>query len=441
MKTLLASLLLMNISFWSDAIANPVTFNEVWKQVLEQSPEVTAQIHQSKASQLSLSRARMHWLPELAVKAQAYSTNDSASNFFGNLSQRSVQSQDFTPGTLNAPGLHSFQNITLGIDLPLFEGGRKNELVKAGSAEFDASVVMIELKKRELFAETLTRYARLVTDQNTKSKLITLKNQIQEILSRYTIGDESNPVGYSGVLGLQGLSNRIDAEALSIDASQKSNQTLLAEEAAITAETLVPSEADIKTIVFSNLKKLDSPLVPNTQSIAEELSRAKETSFLAMKDAERARFFPKVGLFANESLTHGARDSGYATTAGAYLQWALFNSDDYNRVSEQNERQLAVANETLKTVSDTRAATKTLNDNEITIEKTLNLLLEGDLILTKQVKVTSRLFRSGSISALQLSEVYNRRADLILSLRQSEQNWIDLKAKKVLMFQNNKDDL
>ena len=441
MNTIQRTLILSVLLSQSQVFAGTLTFKETWDEAVHQSPEIAAQQHESRASELSLRRAKLHWLPELGLKATAYSTNDPAANFFGILSQRSAQSQDFSPAALNSPGYNSFENVTLGLDLPLFEGGRKAEVVNALSAESDASSLLLELKKRELFSEVLGHYGNLVTEQNTKTKLKTLKNQVLKIISHYSLGSKSNPVGYSGILGLKGLNNRIDAEMISVETSEKTHLISLSEKTGLTLDQIKPSEKELKEVVRSSSQSLDSPLAIEGHSIMESLAQKKEDAMLAAKNGERSRYLPKIGLFGNESLTHGSRDTGYEATAGVYLAWSIFSPDNYNRMSEQEERKEASARERQQVTSDDRIVRRTLNENEIALEKTLKVLSESDQILGEQVEVASRLFQSGSISALQLAEVYNRRADLILNLREVEKNWIAVKGKKAILVQANEDNL
>ena len=65
------------------------------------------------------------------------------------------------------------------------------------------------------------------------------------------------------------------------------------------------------------------------------------------------------------------------------------------------------------------------------MKKNLELLNDSEKLLSEQVKVTSNLFHSGAITALQLAEVLNRRVDLILNLRTLEQGLIDLRTKRL----------
>ncbi len=73
-----------------------------------------------------------------------------------------------------------------------------------------------------------------------------------------------------------------------------------------------------------------------------------------------------------------------------------------------------------------------LNQSESALERASVILSGSDRILDEQVRVASRLFQSGSIPALQLSEVYNRRADLILEIRKIHRNRIAIQGKKAL---------
>ena len=41
-----------------------------------------------------------------------------------NMGERSVRAEDFIPNSLNNPGTSMYRKGTLGIDLPLYEGGR-----------------------------------------------------------------------------------------------------------------------------------------------------------------------------------------------------------------------------------------------------------------------------------------------------------------------------
>ena len=78
--------------------------------------------------------------------------------------------------------------------------------------------------------------------------------------------------------------------------------------------------------------------------------------------------------------------------------------------------------------SDAEAAKEGLSATE----KTLKLLDESTALLQEQTQVARQLFRNGSINALQLVEVLNRRADLVVNRREAE---LALAQTKATLFQ------
>ena len=417
------------------SLASPLTFRDTWKLALEQSSEIAALRHQATASRLSLSRAKTHWLPQLGLRAQAITTNDPGANLFGALSQRSITALDFTPSTLNRPGFNQFQTATLGLDLPLFEGGAGVETVSAQTAELESRELAVRQKARALFGEVLTLYGSLVADQASRVRLLSLREQVRKILSRYSIGVESNPVGYSGMLGLRGLENRIEAELIGMETSIRSDQITLAAKTSLSPEALSPAEKEIKEILDALPAALQKPLMQTHQSLDEEAARKREEALLASENAEKSRFLPRIGLFGNETLVHGSRDTGFATTAGLYLSWSLFTPENKNRVAEQEALRNAAEKQREFAAVESQSGRDQLNQSESALERASAILSGSDRILDEQVRVASRLFQSGSISALQLSEVYNRRADLILEIRRTHRNRIAIHGKKALYLQ------
>jgi hypothetical protein len=173
----------------------------------------------------------------------------------------------------------------------------------------------------------------------------------------------------------------------------------------------------------------------------EELAFKKVQALQAQKTAEQSRYLPRIGLFGQQSLTHGDRSTGISTSAGITLAWSLFSPEHYNQASEKNALAQAASRDQESAKQAGLISQQSLKTAEEAITQTLKLLSESDQLLLEQVKVASRLFQSGSLSALQLSEVYNRRADLILSIRQAEQKWIELKGQKILTLSSSDDSL
>lgn len=73
-------------------------------------------------------------------------------------------------------------------------------------------------------------------------------------------------------------------------------------------------------------------------------------------------------------------------------------------------------------------AEQSLLSSDATLTGNRKLLLESEQLLSEQARVAFRLFQSGSIQALQLAEVLNRRVDLVLSLKRLDEQWIQVRA-------------
>ncbi len=409
--------------------AETISFEEVWSKVKQNSPVLSREEHHLRASELRVSRLNKHWLPSLSLGASVFSTNDPASNFFSNLSQRQVTTLDFNPTNLNQPGSNSFGTATLGLDLPLYEGGRKSAEFEVQSKFRDAQKFNHQSVLLNEYVELALDYAKIMSFTVAKDRLSQLSARVNELLSKYSIGSQSNPVGYSGLLGLRSLKNRVAGELLTVQSKEQSSKESL-------SQKMNRKEQDWTTESEEALKFLDRAVVPTKDEIPSlmELSlQSKSEALDAMKSAERSRFLPRIGLFANEGLTHGDRGTGTSFTGGVYLHWSLFNPESLNQVSEKEELHLASVSEVDSAKQSRSIARKTILQGESSMKQNLALLIESEGLLSEQVKVASRLFQSGSISALQLSEVLNRRVDLILNLMAVEEGLIDIRGKLMML--------
>ncbi len=409
--------------------AEAISFEEVWAKLKQSSPVLSREEHNLRSSELGVSRLNKHWLPSLSLGASAFSTNDPASNFFSNLSQRQVTSLDFSPTSLNQPGSHTFETATLGLDLPIYEGGRKSAELEVQSKFRDAQKFKQRLVLLNEYVDSALDYAKIMSFAVAKDRLSQLSVRVNELLSKYSIGSQSNPVGYSGLLGLRSLKNRVAGELLTVQSKEQSSKESL-------SQKMNRKEQDWTIQSEESLKFLDRVVVPTKDeapSLIELSLQSKSEAIDAMKLAERSRFLPQLGLFANEGLTHGERDTGTSFTGGVYLHWSLFNPESLNQVSEKEELHLAAVSEVDAAKQSSSIARKTLQQSESSMKQNLALLIESEGFLSEQVKVASRLFQSGSISALQLCEVLNRRVDLILNLMAVEQGLIDIRGKLMML--------
>jgi outer membrane protein TolC len=426
MNTFLKTMLIPGLVLGLGAEAATVkSFKEVWTSIQNHHPELKASEEDRLASESASARASRHWLPELHLSGRGYSTNDPLMNFMGILGQRSIVASDFSPSTLNRPGSATFGQVNLGASLPLFEGGASVAASKMQELDRQGKTEMDQAKKMDVYTQTVSSYAGVLNSESTIESLQDLKTSVTSVLSRYSVGSRSNPVGYSGLLGLKSTLNRINA---TLNQVKVEKQSRIAE-----IENRSQSNWSDWTVKKEDVGAFLQSVLPRDQMSSDEPSHylnaasAQAEAMDAKVSMQRARFLPQVGLFADGNFYLGDRTHSTAYAGGVYLRWSLFNPRDFGSVGEEQHRKLA-AEHSLKVAQINEKLAKSETDS------VLNAILENEKILKdsthlmdEQVATASRLFQSGSINALQLVEVFNRRADLILQLKELNQNHIQVR--------------
>lgn len=410
--------------FSTAAFSQPVnkSFDELWKELFHKSFHQEAIGQEKVASELSLERAKRHWLPRAYVTGQWFSTNDPTQVFFNHLGQRSIEQADFIPSDLNRPGRKNFSAASLGLDLPLYEGGMKLSQTSMFESLVKASAMEMKAKKTEEYAELGRQFGMALLYTQNAVLLNNLKKKLEGIIANYQVGSQSNPVGYSGLLGLKGVSNRIEGMLSEYELKSMNAKKWIAKKTE-TDENWTP---DIK----ENLNDFLSSNFTHTSSSAYSslilAQKFKVETLDDQKEMEKARFLPRVGLFAQNSLYDGDRDSANAQTYGVYFMWDLFNSDSYGRLGEANAKAMAGKAKLEAYKQDEKIMLDQLLDSKVTLQKNLVLLRDSDRLLEEQTQNATKLFRSGMLSALQLSEVINRRVDLIENKNKAENQYLEV---------------
>lgn len=387
------------------------SFSEIWHLVEVSSPEIAAAAHELEAAKINRSRLSRHWYPRLFAEGRAFSTNDPAFTFMSVLGQRQIAALDFAPSALNHPSSGFFQRGTLGIDLPLFEGGAKVASAEAASKAAEGAAYRKSSTQQKKYADTATAYASLLILENQRRELSHLADGVDDTLSRYRIGGKSNPVGYSGLLGLKNLRNRIQGLLVENDAKRAAVRDRLRIGASELPPDWNPRLEEIKVFVDKHLPLQDRP----GRSSSENAAYANAEAMDKMKDAERARFLPKIGLFGTGDLYGGERGIATSYSAGAYLQWELFAAPNFGALA-QAEHQAAAARSSADDESQrAELARSSARYSLVSLEKNLMLMDESAHFLEEQTSTARGLFRDGSITALQLVEVLARRADLLVN--------------------------
>lgn len=70
---------------------------------------------------------------------------------------------------------------------------------------------------------------------------------------------------------------------------------------------------------------------------------------------------------------------------------------------------------------------------EKALDRSLDLLRQSKVLLQQQTVTSLDLFQNGAINALQLTEVFSRRADLIQALSQAETEYLQVRSGLVTM--------
>lgn len=397
--------------------AETLTLESVWQQIHAGSKTVEAAVSQLEVSQSAELRAKRHWLPRVYLDAKGYRTNDPGASFFGLIQQRSLLSSDFNPDLINRPAAETYVRGALGLDLALYEGGMKSSQVEAMSYSRKAQELVREQVNVEQFSEVAKVYGSLSLLLQQKTRLESLKAQVQGLLSKYQLGNRSNPVGYSGLLGMQALSNRLVGLLNQYEAQAAAYQRALVElglKDELWQPQLVPTE------VF--MQKYFSRIVPSSDKSSYKVQSLKESAKAgsSMASMEKARFLPRVGAFAESYMFNGSRDTANGYMAGVYLQWNLFNSSDYGLWGEGKARALASEKYAQALEQQERVEKSALMYSLDSYRKNIKLLNESYKLLEEQSKIASTLFRNGSITALQVVEILNRKADLIDQYSQAE---------------------
>ena len=402
------------------------TLSEVWSQIKANSPAQEASKLQEQSLQESVDRSSKHWLPKVYLDVKAYRTNDPGNSFFGLLEQRKVEQADFSPNLLNHPDSSTYTRGAIGLDLPLYEGGMKKnqvELYKHTLTAQKSNTLQVEI---EQYSQVSQAYGSIAVLKNQIDKLNGISNEIQKLLKSYQIGQKSNPVGYSGLLGMKSLSNRLTGLIEQFKSQQAVYYKMIG--------VMGFSESNWSPEFENTVKYIDK----NMSSRAVEDGSYKTDSFAqnaeaasSVADMEKARFLPRVGAFAETYAFKGERDIANGYNAGLYMQWSLFDPADLGRVKEAKLKAQSYTKQVQALLQQETAEKNGAIESDQAMRTNLKLLDDSDKLLNEQMQVAGTLFRNGSITALQLVEILNRRTDLVVQQVEIETNLLKIAAQKI----------
>lgn len=411
LRTVVSILLVSFISPELKAV-HAADFDTIWSAVEARSPSLKSETIEKEASEVYLSRTKRHWLPRLLLNAGIVSTNDPGAILFSTLGSRSLLSTDLSPSLMNHPSRQWFKNGNVAVDWMLFEGGGKQSLVKGASLMSESQAFSLTARKFEIYSEIVREFGKLATLNVERNEISELKVKLLRLVERYRVGSKDNPVGYSGLLGMRSLINRLEsaesensaeAEAVTESIRIRSGLGSFARSASSVADPVEFAKEKFKK--FSDRATSSSLRVESIRLLAEAQSEYSK--------AERAKWLPRIGLFASENITSGSRNTGTSTDYGAYLQWELFDASNVGAYREARLRSTAFEFRSNEMAEKSTIARRGLSSSVPMLEGNLKRLKESMEITAEQVSVTEKLFKNGSVNALQLVEVLSRRADVI----------------------------
>jgi outer membrane protein TolC len=414
----------LNASAAESSAKEDMDFRKIWSLVETTSPSLQAVRQEAQALEIAQARAASHWLPRVFAGGRAFATNDPGASFQYSLQQRQIGMADFVPASLNEPGSAAFEQLTLGLDLPLYEGGMRSaqaQAAKKGAEAKNWEAKAIWLKE---YARAGENYAALLVLGEQNQQLKTLKDHVSGVLENYTIGSKSNPVGYSGLLGLKNLRNRVEGLLAENEAKISAKTNDLRAMASEIPMNWQPKPEQTRPFLARTFTQPQTENAPAAVLAARSGAEALEFA----KDGEKARFLPRLGAFAQGDLYHGSRATATSYTSGVYLQWELFSAPNIGAVNQAGLQAAAAQARTVELQRKMQADHATALAAASATEKNLSLLDESAALLEEQTRTARNLFRNGSINALQLVEVLNRRADLLVHRADAQLSFAQLKA-------------
>jgi hypothetical protein len=264
--------------FASIAQAKDLQLENLWEKSFSKALAIKASKENTDASKIEKERSEKHWYPQVYATGNSYLTNDPGANMFGLLSQRDIKQADFMPDVLNHPKSSVFTKGTLGINLPLFEGGQKVAVSKAMTSMFDAKKKEEKFVGITFYSEFVKTYASLFALNIQTAELKKVKSTLDTLLANYKIGDKSNMLGYSGLLGLKSLGQKLiaisDENSAKSNASTKALRELSGDEIALKFQDKVELENLIKE--YLSIDELDYSPSEKINSMYDNAKAAKE---------------------------------------------------------------------------------------------------------------------------------------------------------------------
>jgi outer membrane protein TolC len=417
--TITTSLLALNV------YAGEYDFNGVWQAAQKNSLSGKSYAAKLEAMKVAKERAAKHWFPRLYLDSSTYSTNDPAYSFMGKLNQGAIEMSDLMNGMqisneLNNPDTKQYQMHTVGMWMPLYEGGMKNAMHEGKKLEYQATKSEKAYADAQVYAEVAKLYGMYLVANRTQLELGKVAAELNNIMKRYKVGTKKNPLGRSGLLGLRTLRHRVEAENDQLN---------------VLKDAVIKSLDELTGLPQLSLKKMklqdfvNAHFVSQVNMDSNESHKLKSLKTMAKvaeqhKKAAKAYFLPQVGVFAQSNTYSGDRDTNNSQMVGLSVKWEFFNLSNWG-AGEQAGAYARSAQAYAKAIEQQELLKNNSNvGKQQVIQSNLKRLESSLRDFEEQTKINYRLFRNGIINVLQMSEVLNRKVDLIKYLDQANNHYL-----------------
>ncbi len=426
MNNFLKKTVLFSLCFTSLANAGEVPINQVLEQVLQNSNSKKSAQYSLKASEGEANKAEKHWLPTLYIDGTTYQTNDPAKNFMGNLYQRSVTSSDFNTSSINKTASKSFSRSAVGINLPIYQGG--SGVAYSDYAKSITTSKKYDLKQAEVdqYCYTSAIYISLVSLAQQKERLQKIASSIEGVIKKYSLGNSNNQIGYSGSLILQASQNKTKSFLIDNEEKTKALYQILKETGFENENAWSVAKLPVDHYIGKYLRFKSENSSFKTSSLKAKVDAAKNEEKIS-----NAKNLPQLNLYAENYSFNGSRATQNGYTAGVNLHWSFYDPLSYGNDSISQNNTNSSRHEFLAHQQNEKAEIEYLNSQINSLEEAVKLATKNDALMFKNVNVSKDLFKSGAITASNLSDAIMKYLDNFVYLSNAELQLIELHSKKL----------
>lgn len=413
------------------AIADPVIpFNEFWKKFESKSEKISAITSDIESSQMARDRASRHWYPNIFLEAKSFYTDDPGLLLFSKLGEKNISGTDFSPNAMNNPARARHEKVTLGAFLELYAGGARENQKDSMDLVVQAKTQQLNAVRIAEYSKAMGFYGNLIVLNKKKKSLIPIKNLIEKSIQNYHIGNKGNQLGYSGLLGLKNLQNRLNGEMKMIDNQKKAILQALKEYAEL------PSNWETESIALDGFLqkniKLENTQAEDESSYSVLAQKLQSQALDKMAESEYSKFLPQLGLFGQSDFYNNTdTTTASSQTFGVYLKWDLFNAPNYGAIKQSRLAAKSVEHQALAMKKEQTAGLEINKTVSSALVEQIKLADQSLGFLDEQSQITKNLFTNGMINALQLTEVYGRQVDVIAARTQMEEKLLQMNVETV----------